>query len=90
MFSDNFDRFKYESQTIFDELKRKEAQLRSMHEHLQDQVTNLAELNSKKADSERLWELKESLSNYTTLEIFGRAEKSILERATKNELEEVK
>jgi hypothetical protein len=47
-------------------------------------------MNSKKADSERLWELKEELNNYTTLELFGKAEKNILERSTIAQLDEVK
>jgi DNA repair ATPase RecN len=71
LLSDNFDRFKYESEIMFNELKRKEANLRHMHDQLQEQTNNLAELNSRKADSERLWELKESLSNYVSLDIFG-------------------
>lgn len=53
-------------------------------------MNNLAESNSKKADSERLWELKESLSNYTSLEMFRRAEQSIMECATKDDLDGVR
>ena len=82
LFSDNFDRFKYETDIQINEIKRKEQALRQLHEHLQEQVNTLGELNSKKADSERLWELKEELNNYTTLELFGKAEKNILERST--------